>query len=349
MPDNDAKIPYRNLGRTGVPVSALCLGCMNFGFPTPDDESIAIIDYALDHGINFLDTANVYNRGRSEEVVGRALKQNGKRGQVFLATKVHGAMSDTDVLAAGNNRRHIIAECEASLKRLQTDYIDLYQIHRPEAQTPVDETLRALDDLIRAGKVRYIGTSTYPAWEVIESLWAADNLKLNRFVTEQPPYHLLDRGIERELIPLAQTYGLAILPWSPLARGFLSGKYQRGQDIPGDSRVARDMKSAVAERTKRHFSNLAFAVLDEVQALAHEKSATASQVALAWVMNQPGVTSPIIGPRTLDHLKDNLGAVGIRFTPDDYQRLDTVSEPEQAVVPYYHGRMIDFKSPQHRW
>ena len=335
MSEQTASIPLRNLGRTGVPVSALCLGCMNFGFPTPDDESIAIIDYALDHGINFLDTANVYNRGRSEEIVGRALKQNGKRGRIVLATKVHGVMSDDDPLAAGNNRRHIVAECEASLRRLQTDTIDLYQIHRPENQTPIDETLRALDDLVRAGKVRYIGTSTFPAWEVMESLWASHDLKLNRFVTEQPPYHLLDRSIERELVPLA--------------RGFLTGKYQRGQDIPGDSRVSRDMKGALADRTRRHFSDLAFAVLDEVQALAQEKGVTAGQVALAWVMNQPGITSPIIGPRTLDHLKDNLGAAAVSFTAEDYKRLDVVAEPEQAVVPYYHGRLIDFKPPQHRW
>ncbi len=215
---------FRNLGRTGVPVSYLCLGCMNFGFPTPEEEASAIIDAALEQGINFLDTANVYNRGRSEEIVGAALRRNGRRDQVVLATKVHARMDDNDILAAGNNRRHIIQQCEASLRRLQTDYIDLYQIHRPESAVPLDETLRALDDLIRAGKVRYIGTSTYPAWQIMESFWMARELGTNRFVTEQPPYHLLDRSIERELIPLAQTYGLAILPWSPLARGLSVGK-----------------------------------------------------------------------------------------------------------------------------
>ncbi|HLY28088.1 MAG TPA: aldo/keto reductase, partial [Aggregatilineales bacterium] len=257
MSENGIQIPYRNLGRTGVPVSALCLGCMNFGSPTPEDEAITMINYALDHGINFLDTANVYNRGRSEEIVGKALKQNGKRSKIVLATKVHGRMDDEDILAAGNSRRHIIAACDDSLRRLQTEYIDLYQIHRPESQTPIDETLRALDDLIRAGKVRYIGTSTFPAWQILESLWASHELGLNRFVSEQPPYHLLDRSIERELVPLSQSYGLAILPWSPLARGFLSGKYKRGQDIPGDSRVARDMQGIFAERTKKHFSDIA--------------------------------------------------------------------------------------------
>ncbi len=340
---------YRSLGRTGVQVSALCLGCMNFGFPTPEDESMAIIDAALDKGVNFLDTANVYNRGRSEEIVGKALQRNGKRDRIVLATKVHGRMSDDDILAAGNNRRHIIEQCHASLRRLQTDYIDLYQIHRPTSDIPIDETLRALDDLIRAGKVRYIGTSTYQSWRVLEALWVAKELGLNRFVTEQPPYHLLDRSIERELIPLAQTYGLAILPWSPLARGFLAGKYKRGQEVPGDSRVARDMQGPFAERTRKHFGDLAYGVLDTVEALAQEKNCSVSQVALAWCMNQPGVTSPIIGPRTLGHLEDNLGAAAVPITDADRAKLDAVAEPEQAIVPYYTGKNIDFKSPRYRW
>jgi aryl-alcohol dehydrogenase-like predicted oxidoreductase len=340
---------YRSLGRTGVQVSALCLGCMNFGAPTPEKESMEIIDCALDQGINFLDTANVYSRGQSEEIVGKALQRNGKRGRIVLATKVHGRMDDDNVLAAGNNRRHIVEQCEASLRRLQTDYVDLYQIHRPQSNVPIDETLRALDDLIRAGKVRYIGTSTFAAWQVIEALWASRELGLNRFVTEQPPYHLLDRSIERELIPLAQAYGLAILPWSPLARGFLSGKYRRGQEVPGDSRVAKDMQGPFAERTKRHFSDLAFSVLDEVEALAREKNATVSQVALAWCARQPGVTSPIIGPRTMDHLLDNLAALNVPMTDEDRARLDAVAEPEQAIVPYYSSKQIDFKTPQYRW
>lgn len=340
---------YRALGRTGVQVSSLCLGCMNFGNPTPEEESMAIIDCALDRGVNFLDTANVYARGRSEEIVGKALQRNGKRGQIVLATKVHGRMDDSDVLAGGNNRRHIIAECEASLRRLQTDYIDLYQIHRPSSSVPIDETLRALDDLIRAGKVRYIGTSTFPAWQIMESLWIARELGLNRFVTEQPPYHLLDRGIERELVPMAQTYGLAILPWSPLARGFLTGRYRRGGDIPGDSRVSRDMTGIFAERTRRHFSEMAFTVLDTIEALAKEKNCTISQVALAWCASQPGITSPIIGPRTMGHLEDHLGALDVTLSAEDRARLDAVSEPEQAIVPYYTGKNIDFKPPQFRW
>jgi aryl-alcohol dehydrogenase-like predicted oxidoreductase len=340
---------YRNLGRTGVPVSSLCLGCMNFGQPTPEAESLAMIDAAIDRGINFLDTANVYNRGLSEEIVGKALKANGKRDQIVLATKVHGRMADDDVLAAGINRRHIIEQCEASLRRLGTDYIDLYQLHRPRTDTPIDETLRALDDLIRDGKVRYIGTSTYQAWRVVEALWVAKELGLNRFVSEQPPYHLLDRSIERELLPMAQSHGIAVLPWSPLARGFLAGKYRRGEDIPDGSRLARDMGGRMAERTTYHFTDMAFDVLDVVEALAAEKNCTPSQVALAWCMHQPGVTSPIIGPRTMNHLDDNLGALDVTITDEDRERLDAVAPREEAIVPYYNGKTINFRVPEYRW
>ena len=199
---------YRNFGRTGVKVSPLCLGCMMFGGKTDPEESYPIIDRAIDAGINILDVANVYNRGRSEEVTGEALKRNGKRDRIFLATKVHGNMADDDPNAQGNSRRHIIEQCDASLRRLQTDWIDLYQIHRPQSDVPIDETLRALDDLIHAGKVRYIGASTFGAWQFVESLGVAKELGLNRFISEQPPYNILDRRIERELIPMIQTYGV---------------------------------------------------------------------------------------------------------------------------------------------
>ncbi len=343
---------YRTLGRTGVPVSALCLGCMNFGGPTSDEDSFSIIDRALEAGINFLDTANVYSRGASETIVGKALKRNGKRDRIVLATKVHGRMDDDNLLAAGNNRRHIIEQCHASLRRLQTDYIDLYQIHRPQSDVAIDETLRALDDLVRAGKVRYLGTSTFAAWQVMEALWASKELGLNRFVTEQPPYHLLDRGIERELIPMARTHGIAILPWSPLARGFLSGKYRRGEPIPTGSRLESDSNNpnqAFRNRTEQPFSDMAYHVLETVEALAAEKKVTSSQLALAWVMRQPGVTSPIIGPRTMAHLEDNLGALEVTFTDEDTARIDAASPPEQAIVPYYTGVMIDFKPAQYRW
>ena len=227
---------YRSLGRTGTKVSTLCLGCLMFGGRTNETDSMDIIDRAIDGGINFFDTANMYVRGRSEEMVGKAFKRNGKRPRIVLATKVHFRMDDEDPNAQGNSRRHIIEQCEASLRRLQTDYIDLYQIHRPCSDIPIDETLRALDDLIRAGKVRYIGSSTFAAWQVVESLWASKELGLNRFICEQPPYHLLDRSIERELVPMAQTYGTALIPWSPMAGGFLTGKYRRGEARPADAR-----------------------------------------------------------------------------------------------------------------
>ena len=342
---------YRSLGRTGVMVSELCLGCMNFGGPTAEADSFDMIDYAIDAGINFFDTANVYSRGGSETVVGRALQRNGKRDRIVLATKVHGRMDDDDILAAGNNRRHIIQQCDASLKRLQTDYIDLYQLHRPRPDTAIDETLRALDDLIRAGKVRYIGTSTFPSWRVMESLWVAKELGLNRFVCEQPPYHLLDRSIEREMVPMAQSYGIGIIPWSPLARGFLTGKYKRGEGIPGDSRFGSDAGrgAAVQRRRDQHFADRAFDVLDLVQEIAAEKGCSASQVALAWVMCKPGITSPIIGPRTMAHLVDNIGAVEVEISADDHTRLDALAEPERATVPYYHGEMINFKPNEYGW
>lgn len=332
-------------------VSELCLGCMNFGWVTSDADGMDIIDRAIDEGINLLDTANVYARGGSEIAVGKALKRNGKRESVVLATKVHGRMDEDDILAAGNNRRHIIQQCEASLKRLQTDYIDLYQIHRPNSSIPIDETLRALDDLIRAGKVRYIGASTFPAWRILESFWAAKELGLNRFVSEQPPYHLLDRSIERELIPMARSYGMAILPWSPLARGFLSGKYKRGEPIPGDSRFGNDAGRgpAIERRAQQHFSDRAYDLLDSVRTLAEEKGCSPSQIALAWVVSKPGVTSAIIGPRTMEHLRDNIGALDVELTAADHAQLDAIAEPELAIVPYYHGSMIDFKPSEYGW
>lgn len=333
---------YRSLGRTGVKVSELCLGCMMFGGRTEEADSLGIIDRAIDAGINFLDTANVYSRGRSEEVVGRALKRNGKRDSIVLATKVHGRMDDDDPNAAGNHRRHIIEQCEASLRRLQTDHIDLYQIHRPDSQIPIDETLRALDDLIRAGKVLYAGTSTFAAWQVVESLWASKELGLNRFVTEQPPYHLLDRRIERELIPVARTYGLALIPWSPLAGGFLTGKYRRGEQSPEDSRYGLEPRRL----GRNHFVEEAFDVLDVVEAIAKEKGCTPGQVALAWCKDQPDITSPIIGPRTMEQLEDNLGAVEVEITDDDRGRLDEVAPPGRAMVFYYEA---DFGPHPYRW
>jgi len=323
----------RTLGRTGVKVSSLCLGCMMFGGKTAPEDSYAIIDKAIDSGINFIDTANVYSLGRSEEVTGEALKRNGRRHQVILATKVHGEMGE-DPNQRGNSRRHILEQCDASLRRLQTDYIDLYQIHRPQPDIPIDETLRALDDLVRAGKVRYIGTSTFAAWQLVESLWVAKELGLNRFVCEQPPYNLLDRRIERELLPMARTYGFAIIPWSPLGGGLLTGKYQRGVKPPEDSRFANFETNRIQ---RGRMNDRIFDVIDGLRPIAEEKGCTLSQLALAWVLQQPGVTSPIIGPRTMEQFDDNLGALNVTITEDDRKRIDRIIRPGTHVAPFYEA------------
>ena len=331
---------YRSLGRTGTKVSTLCLGCLMFGGRTNETDSMDIIDRAIDGGINFFDTANMYVRGRSEEMVGKAFKRNGKRGRIVLATKVHFRMDDEDPNAQGNSRRHIIEQCEASLRRLQTDYIDLYQIHRPCSDIPIDETLRALDDLIRAGKVRYIGSSTFAAWQVVESLWASKELGLNRFICEQPPYHLLDRSIERELVPMAQTYGTALIPWSPMAGGFLTGKYRRGEARPTDARYQDENEDTDL------FSDAAFNVLDVVLAIAAEKGCTPSQFALAWCAQQPGITSPIVGVRTMEQLEDNLGAIDVQVTDEERERIDEVTPPGGVITRYYRA---DFGPHLFRW
>jgi len=325
---------YRSLGRTGVQVSPLTLGCMMFGGRTDLADSCAIIDRALDAGLNFLDTADAYSRGESEKVTGVALKRNGKRGRIILATKVHFGMADDDPNARGNSRRHIIESCEQSLVRLQTDTIDLYQIHRPEASIPIDETLRALDDLIRAGKVRYVGTSTFAAWQCVESLWVSKEYGLNRFVCEQPPYNLLDRRIERELLPMARTFGYGIIPWSPLAGGLLTGKYSRGNPPPLDSRYAEVEK--LPHLQARYVAEL-FSVVEQLGAIARRKECSISALALAWVMAQPGVSSPIIGPRTLEQLEDNLAALKVTVSAEDCAEIDAIVEPGSMVSPFYRA------------
>jgi aryl-alcohol dehydrogenase-like predicted oxidoreductase len=326
-------LELRSLGRTGVKVSNLCLGCMMFGGRTSAADSYDIIDRSLDAGINFLDTANVYSIGRSEEATGEALKRNGKRNSVVLATKVHGKMGEgpNDL---GNSRRHIIDQCEQSLRRLQTDYIDLYQIHRPQADIPIDETLRAMDDLVRSGKVRYIGTSTYGAWQLVESLWVSKEMGFNRFVTEQPPYNLLDRRIERELIPMAETYGFGLLPWSPLAGGLLTGKYHRGEPPPEDTRFGAMATNPIQQR---RWSERVFDVIDGLKPIADDKGITLSQLSLAWCTQQPGITSPIIGPRTMEQLEDNLKAADVTITDEDRKRIDAVARRGEMVSRFYEA------------
>ncbi len=333
---------YRSLGRTGVKVSPICLGAMMFGGKTTPEDSYAIIDKAIDSGINFIDTANVYaGRGHSEEVVGEALKRRGRRDSIVLATKVHGQMGAEDPNMQGNSRRHIIQQCEASLRRLQTDWIDLYQIHRPQSDIPIDETLRALDDLVRAGKVRYIGSSTFGAWQLVESLYVAKELGLNRFICEQPPYNLVDRRIERELIPMAQTHGFALIPWSPLAGGLLTGKYRRGEPLPEGARFS-DSGSRFASR---RLNDRVYDVVEALQPLAEEKGCTLSQLALAWVVQQPGVTSAIIGPRTMEQFDDNIGALTVTITDEDRKRIDRIIRRGDNVAPFYEA---DFGPHQYR-
>ncbi len=326
---------YRSLGRTGAQVSVWCLGVMTFGWKTEQDEATRIVDRFLDEGGNFIDTANIYGRGKSEVMTGNALL-GGKRDKVFLATKVHGKMDDNDPNAWGNTRFNIIKACEDSLRRLQTDHIDLYQIHRPQSSVPIDETLRALDDLVTSGKVRYIGTSTYAAYQVVESLWVSKELGLNRFVTEQPPYHILDRRIERELIPMARTYGLGIIPWSPLAGGKLTGKYRKGEPAPPNSR-----------EDPAKFSESTWTVLEGLEAMANDKGTTLTALALAWVAAQPGVTAPIIGPNSVAQLDENLAASSVTITDDDRKAIDSFVPPGTNVdgQSYYNA---DF-GPNARW
>lgn len=322
---------YRMLGRTGVQVSPLCLGTMNFGGPTDEDDSIAIINRALDGGINFIDTANVYTGGESERIVGKALKENGQRDNIVLATKVFNRMGDGPN-ERGVSRYHIIKACEDSLRRLQVDHIDLYQLHRPPMGVPQDETLRAFDDLIRAGKVRYIGSSTHPAWMVMEALSVSEKYQLNRYISEQPPYNLLDRRIENELVPLAQKHGLALLPWSPLAGGILAGRYPVDGDAPAGSRITRADKNFQARVTRKGRE-----VAAKVGEMAQERSMTITQLALLWAKDQPGITSLILGPRTMNHLEDALPLLGMSLDDADRPLFDELVHPGNAVADFHNS------------
>ena len=332
---------YRSLGRTGVQVSTLCLGCMNFGDAnsgTSEADSIRIIHRAMDAGINFLDTADVYSRGISETITGKALAQDGRRDKVFLATKVFNKMDDNDPNAWGSHRYHIIKGCEDSLRRLGTDHIDLYQIHRPKSSIPIDETLRALDDLVKQGKVRYTGTSTFAAWQLTESLWASKELGLNRFICEQPPYNLLDRRIERELLPMCRTYGIGVIPWAPIGGGLLSGKYRLGAERPAGARYE---KGAFANRD----NDRALALVEQYLPFCEARNVSPARFALAWCLAQPGITSPIVGPRTIEQMEDYLSALEVKITDDAMAEIDKIFEPGTHVSNYYSA---DF-GPNARW
>jgi aryl-alcohol dehydrogenase-like predicted oxidoreductase len=314
---------HRPLARTGVQVSPLCLGAMMFGgWGNPDhDDSIKIIHRALDAGINFIDTADVYSRGESEEIVGKALA--GRRDDVVLATKVHGTMGD-DPNQFGNSRRWIIREVEDSLRRLKTDYIDLYQIHRPEPGTDIEETLGALSDLVHQGKVRYLGSSTFPASQIVEAQWAARERGLERFVCEQPPYSLLARAVEADVLPTCLRHGMGVIPWSPLAGGWLSGKWRKGADAPQSTRAERmparyDLSDPANQRK--------LDAADALGKLADEAGMTLIQMALAFVINHPAVTAAIIGPRTMEQLESQLGAEEVVLDAALLDRIDEIVPP----------------------
>jgi len=322
---------YRSLGRTGLQVSVACYGTMTFGWE-PEDwgsyeaDAIRLTHAALDLGVNFFDTADVYARGMSEAILGKALA--GRRDKVVLATKCHGRMDDSDPNAYGNSYRHVVEACEASLRRLGTDWIDLYQIHRPQSAVPIDETLRALDHLQRQGKIRYAGCSTFAAWQVCEAHYVAKQLGSAGFVCEQPPYNLLDRRIERELLPFCRTYGYGVIPWSPLAGGMLSGKYLE----PG-STGGRYSQSDPGGRLKQ----LPMPKLRKLKALAERNGMSLATLSLAWVASRPGVTAPIIGARSEAQLSESVEACQTEISPKLAEQIDLMFAPESHHVSYYQG------------
>ena len=325
---------HRLLGRTGVSVSKLCLGAMMFGaWGNPDhDESIRIIHRALDAGINIVDTADIYSQGESEEIVGKALA-GGKRDDVVLATKAWGAMGE-DPNRRGSSRRWIVQEVESSLRRLNTDWIDLYQIHRPEPDTDIDETLGALTDLVRQGKVRYIGSSTFPASRIVEAQWVARDRGRERFVCEQPPYSILVRGVEAEVLPTCQRYGMGVIPWSPLAGGWLSGRWRKGEDAPDSTRAER-LPSRYDLSLPGNQRKLEAA--DALAQLADEAGMSLIHLALAFVINHPAVTAAIIGPRTMEHLEGQLGAADVKLDDAILDRIDEIVPPGTNVNPVDGG------------
>jgi len=322
---------YRTLGRTGVRVSSLALGTANFADPTPEAEAKQILERAVDAGINMIDTGDSYAKGEAERIIGRALKGNGLRNQVLIATKVF-PPTGPGPNDRGNSRLHILQACEDSLDRLQTDYIDIYFIHRFDPDTHQEETLAALDDLVRSGKVRYVACSTHPAWRVMEALDISDRRGYPRYCCEQPPYNLLDRRIENELVPLCLQHGLGLFPWSPIAQGVLTGRYGNAEAYPEGSRAAY-RGGIYAER----INEAGIHVGNQFVALAKETGISPIQLAVLWVKDQRGVTAPIIGPRTLGHLDDLLPVGDLELSDDVRQACDELVPPGGMVANFHNS------------
>ena len=320
---------HRHLGHTGLMVSELCLGCMTFGRETDDGDSREIVGRFLEAGGNFIDTADVYSKGVSEEITGRAIK--GLRDDVVLATKVFFPMGEGPN-DTGLSRKHVTQGCEDSLRRLGTDYIDLYQVHCWDGVTPLEETLSALTDLVRSGKVRYIGVSNFTGWQLMKSVCMSEATGLERFVCLQPQYSLVERNIEREILPICLEEGLGVIPWSPLGGGFLSGKYRRDEELPEGSRISEAVES-MEEHWDRRATARNWAALDVVGRISEETGKSYAQISLNWLLRQNGVTAPIIGARTLEQLEDNIGASGWKLTSEQVEELSEASALEE-VYPY---------------
>jgi len=322
-------LEYRSLGRTGVKVSPLCLGAMMFGPWGNQDraDSIRIIHRALDAGINFVDTADVYSGGVSEEIVGEALA--GRRDDVFLATKFFMPMDEDDPNQRGGSRRWIMRAVENSLRRLNTDYIDLYQVHRPSPDTDVEETLGALTDLVRQGKVRYIGSSSYSGSQIVEAQWASRERNLERFVTEQPPYSILVRGIEEDILPAVQRHGMGTLTYSPLAGGWLSGRWRKDSASAPTSSARPSARFDMTQPANQRKLD----IVEDLARLADEAGLTLIELAIAFVINHPGVTSAIVGPRTMEQLESYLPAADTKLTADMLDRIDKLVAPGVTVNP----------------
>lgn len=334
----------RPLGKSGLRVSALSLGAMTFGesqtlmkgITSPDDEARRVFDAAVDAGINLIDTANMYSEGRSEELTGQWVK--GKRDRVLVATKcgfpIGFGVRTIGPHDRGLSRKHVIEACEASLRRLDTDFIDLYQMHVQDVSVPIDETLRALDDLVTQGKVRYVGCSNYTGYRLVESLWSADKRGTHRYEAVQLQWSLLVRDAEREIVPACKEFGLGTLVWSPLASGFLSGKYQRGQAVPEGSRLG-----AWQDTYKRYDNERSWKVIDALGEVAKRRGSTHSSVALAWLLARSEVSSVIIGARTVAQLEENLRALDVKLSEDDIKELDQASKPEWGYPQSFLARI----------